>query len=82
MRQVDKKFLEEQVRLALKNQNNPEQLEEAVQAALVVGGVIVASALTWSAVVQGWQAERAKEIAAKSKTAGFAVQPSPVSDCQ
>ena len=73
MRQVDKKFLEEQVRLALKNQNNPEQLEEAVQAALIVGGVIVASALTCSAVVQGWQAERAKEIAAKSKTAGSVI---------
>ena len=57
MRQVDKKFLEEQVKLVLENRNNPKVLNEAVPAALIAAGIgvtLITGAYAWRTMVRDY----------------------------
>tara|TARA_Y100001938_G_C8101188_1_gene441823 strand:- start:7974 stop:12551 length:4578 start_codon:yes stop_codon:yes gene_type:complete len=68
MRQVDKKFLEEQVKLVLENKNNPKVLNEAIPAAVIAAGIgvsLIYGAFAWRTMVRDYFKNKKVDFAEK-----------------
>ena len=66
MRQVDIKFLEEQVKLALRNQKNPQQLNEAAQLGAIATGIgiaLIAGPFAWRLAIRDYFTHKKQEFA-------------------
>ena len=64
MRQVDIKFLEEQVKLALRNQKNPQQLDEAAQVGVIAAAIgigLIAGPFAWRLAIRDYFTNKKQE---------------------